>query len=318
MQSVKIHNGKLIHFERPKPAPAGPHDVLIRVAAIGVNRADVFLKQGKYKLPEGSADFPGLEVSGEVVAIGEAVRKVKPGDKVAALTSGGAYAEYICVMEAMVMEAPRAIALTHAAALPEAMATVYLNLFLLGKLRMGERVLIHGGTSGVGVMGIQMAKSFGAEVLATCGSDEKCALAEKLGAKAINYKTEDFSKLKDIDVVLDIIGGPYLEKNMDVLAYGGRLLVIALIGGAKADLPMSKLLMKNLSVMGSTLSSRPLQERYGILEALREFWWPRVEQGEIKPVIDSSFPLSRAEEAHARMEAYQHAGKILLIPDASL
>lgn len=316
MQSVRIENQKLVTCERPEPQVNDPHAVKIKVAAIGVNRADVYLKQGKYTLPPGSADFPGLEVSGEVMAIGEAVRKVKIGDRVCALTSGGAYAQYVVLSEAMVMEAPQGLPLAYAAALPEAMATVYLNLFQLGKLKMGERVMVHGGTSGIGVMAIQMAKAFGAEVFATCGSAEKCALAEKLGAKAINYKTEDFSELKDIDVVLDIMGAPYLEKNLKVLAYGGRLLVIALIGGARAELPMASLLMKNLSVMGSTLSSRPLQERYQILEALRTFWFPRVESGEITPVIDSTYPLSQAEEAHQRMEAFSHAGKILLLPEA--
>lgn len=318
MQSVKIENGQLVAFDRAEPSKLGPYDVKIKVAAIGVNRADLYFTRGEYKMPAGAPDFPGMEISGEVVELGADARKFKVGDKVCALLAGGGYAETVVVVEALVMEAPQGIPLEHAAALPEAMATVYLNLFLLGKLKMTERVLVHGGTSGIGVMAIQMAKAFGAEVFTTCGSPEKCQLAQKLGAfRAYNYNTEDFSELKDVDVVLDIMGGMYLEKNLKVLGYGGRLLVIGLIGGSKAQLPMGQLLLKNLSVQGSTLASRPLQEKYQILEALREFWWPRVERGEIKPVIDGTFPLANAQGALERMGEFSHTGKILLKPGQS-
>lgn len=319
MQSVKIENKKLIACERPEPSKLGAHDVKIKVAAIGINRADLYFTRGEYRMPAGSPDFPGMEISGEVIELGADARKFKVGDKVCALLAGGGYAETIVVMEALVMEAPQGVSLEHAAALPEAMATVYLNLFLLGRLKMTERVLIHGGTSGIGVMAIQMAKAFGAEVFATCGSPEKCQLAQKLGAfRAYNYNTEDFSELKDVDVVLDIMGGMYLEKNLKVLGHGGRLLVIGLIGGSKAELPMGQVLLKNLSIIGSTLASHTLQEKYQILEALREFWWPRVERGEIKPVIDEVFPLSKAQEALERMQEFSHTGKILLKPVQSL
>lgn len=288
-----------------------PTDIEIDIAAIGLNRADLYIRKGLYR----PGAKPGLEVSGTVVAMGSEARRFQIGDKVCALLEGDGYRKQVTLSEAMALPAPEGIALTHAAALPEAMATVYLNLFLLARLRPTDRLLVHGGTSGVGLMAIQMARSIGAEVVATCGSPEKCALALKLGAAtAIDYKQEDFSKAGGFDVILDMVGAPYLEKNIDALNPQGKLLIIGLIEGSRAELPMGKVLLKNLSIIGSTLSSRSLQERYEILEALREFWWPKISSGEIRPVIDSTFPLSESESALTKMEQFGHSGKILLVP----
>lgn len=288
-----------------------PYDIQINVVAIGLNRADLYIQKGLYR----KGTQMGLEVSGVVTAMGKDARRFKVGDKVCALLEGGGFAKNVTVSEAMALPAPHNLPLEHAAALPEAMATVYLNLFLLARLKPTDRLLVHGGTSGVGIMAIQMARAIGAEVVATCGSAEKCALAVRLGAsKAINYKQEDFLSAGGFDVILDMVGAPYLEKNIDALNQYGKLLIIGLIEGAKAELPMGKVLLKNLTIMGSTLSTRPPQERYEIFESLREFWWPKIESGEIKPVIDSTFPMTQSTEALAKMESFGHTGKILLIP----
>lgn len=285
-----------------------PYDIEIKVAAIGLNRADLYIEKGMYR----KGAKPGMEVSGTITSMGQDARRFAVGDKVCALVEDG-FNPIVTVTEAMALPAPANLPLTHAAALPEAMATVYLNLFLLARLKPTDRLLVHGGTSGIGIMAIQMARAIGAEVTVTCGSPEKCALALKLGAtKAINYKQEDFGS--GFDVILDIVGAPYLAKNIDALNPFGKLLIIGLIEGSKAELPMGKVLLKNLSIIGSTFSSRPLQERYEILETLREFWWPKIESGEIKPVIDGTFPLADAAKAFEKMESFSHTGKILLIP----
>ena len=288
-----------------------PYDIEIKVAAIGLNRADLYIQKGQYR----KGAKPGMEVSGTVTKMGTEARRFAIGDKVCALLEGDGFKQTITVTEAMALPAPANLPLEHAAALPEAMATVYLNLFLLARLKPTDRLLVHGGTSGIGIMAIQMGKAIGAEVIATCGSEEKCALARKLGAtKAINYKQEDFTTTGGFDVILDVVGAPYLEKNIEALNQYGKLLIIGLIEGSKAELPMGKVLIKNLTLIGSTLSSRPLQERYEILETLREFWWPKIESGEIKPIIDETFPLAKSAEALAKMEQFGHSGKILLIP----
>lgn len=287
------------------------YDIEINVAAIGLNRADLYIQKGLYR----KGTQMGLEVSGTVTAIGKDARRFKIGDSVCALLEGGGFNTKAIVSEAMALPAPRNLPLQHAAALPEAMATVYLNLFLLARLKPTDRLLIHGGTSGVGIMAIQMARAIGAEVIVTCGSAEKCALAMQLGAsKAINYRQEDFVLAGGFDVILDMVGAPYLEKNIDALNQYGKLLIIGLIEGSKAELSMGKVLLKNLAIMGSTLSSRPIQERYEIFESLREFWWPKIESGEIKPVIDSTFPMAQSAAALQKMENFKHTGKILLVP----
>ena len=287
-----------------------PYDIEIKVAAIGLNRADLYIQKGMYR----KGAKPGMEVSGTITRMGPEARRFAVGDKVCALVEDGFNAT-ATVSEAMALPAPENLPLTHAAALPEAMATVYLNLFLLARLKPTDRLLVHGGTSGIGVMAIQMARTIGAEVVVTCGGAEKCKLALKLGAtKAINYKQEDFVSAGGFDVILDMVGAPYLIKNIDALNPFGKLLIIGLIEGSKAELPMGKVLLKNLSIIGSTFSSRPLQERYEILETLREFWWPKIESGEIKPIIDATFPLAEAAKAFEKMENFGHTGKILLIP----
>lgn len=287
------------------------YDIEINVAAIGLNRADLYIQKGLYR----KGTQMGLEVSGIVTAMGKDARRFKVGDKVCALLEGGGFSKNVTVSEAMALPAPQNLSLEHAAALPEAMATVYLNLFLLARLKPADRLLVHGGTSGVGIMAIQMARAVGAEVVATCGSAEKCALATQLGAsQAINYHQEDFLSVGGFDVILDMVGAPYLEKNIDALNQYGKLLIIGLIEGRIAQLAMGKVLLKNLTIAGSTLSTRPLQERYEIFESLREFWWPKIESGEIKPVIDSIFALTESAAALEKMENFQHTGKILLIP----
>ena len=287
-----------------------PYDIEIKVAAIGLNRADLYIQKGMYR----KGAKPGMEVSGTVTSMGREARRFAIGDKVCALVEDG-FNPTVNVIEAMALPAPANLPLTHAAALPEAMATVYLNLFLLARLKPTDSLLVHGGTSGIGIMAIQMARSIGAEVTVTCGSPEKCALALTLGAtKAINYKQDDFVAAGGFDIILDMVGAPYLAKNIDALNPFGKLLIIGLIEGSKAELSMGKLLLKNLSIIGSTFSSRPLQERYEILETLREFWWPKIESGEIKPIIDGTFPLADAAKAFEKMESFNHAGKILLIP----
>ena len=288
-----------------------PYDIEIKVAAIGLNRADLYIQQGLYR----PGAKPGLEVSGTVTAMGSEARRFKIGDKVCALLDGDGHRKSVTITEALALPAPEGLPLEHAAALPEAMATVYLNLFILARLKPSDRLLVHGGTSGIGIMAIQMARAIGAEVTATCGSPEKCQLALQLGAAhAIDYKREDFTKPGGFDIILDIVGAPYLQKNIDALAPNGKLLIIALIEGSRAELPMGKLLLKNLTITGSTLSSRTLEERYTILEALREFWWPKITSGQIRPVIDSTYPLAEVQAALVRMETFGHMGKILLVP----
>lgn len=288
-----------------------PYDIEISVAAIGLNRADLYIQKGLYR----KGAQMGLEISGTVTAMGKEARRFKIGDSVCALLEGGGFNTKVIVSEAMALPAPRNLPLQHAAALPEAMATVYLNLFLLARLKPTDRLLVHGGTSGVGIMAIQMARAIGVEVIVTCGSAEKCTLATQLGAsRAINYKKENFVDAGGFDIILDMVGAPYLEKNIDALNQYGKLLIIGLIEGSKAELAMGKVLLKNLAIMGSTLSSRPIQERYEIFESLREFWWPKIESGEIKPVIDSTFPLTESAAALKKMESFSHTGKILLVP----
>jgi NADPH:quinone reductase len=305
--------------ERSVPQPADG-EVLIKVAAAGVNRPDVEQRKGTYPPPPGASDIPGLEIAGTVAALGSGVSGVKIGDAVCALVSGGGYAEYCTAPMAQCLPVPKGLGMVEAAALPETFFTVWQNVFDRARLKAGETILIHGGSSGIGTTAIQMAKTMGARVLATAGSDEKCQACRKLGAeRAINYNTEDFveatlaeTKKKGADVILDMVGGKYFERNIASLAIEGRLAVIALLGGRDGKLDLGLLLRKRLTVVGSVLRARPVAEKGAVADALRQHIWPLIAGGKIKPVIDSTFSLADAAKAHARMETSAHVGKIVL------
>lgn len=305
--------------ERPVPVPA-QGEVLVKVAAAGVNRPDVEQRKGTYPPPPGASDIPGLEIAGIVAALGPSAGGLKVGDAVCALVSGGGYAEYCTAPVPQCLPVPKGLGMVEAAALPETFFTVWQNAFDRARLKRGETILIHGGSSGIGTTAIQMAKAVGARVLATAGSDEKCAACVKLGAdRAINYNTEDFVEIalaetnkKGADVILDMVGGKYFERNIAALAIEGRLSVIALLGGRDAKLDLGLLLRKRLTVVGSVLRARPVAEKGAVADALRREIWPLIEGGKIKPVIDSTFALADAAKAHARMETSAHVGKIVL------
>jgi putative PIG3 family NAD(P)H quinone oxidoreductase len=305
--------------ERSVPQPADG-EVLIKVAAAGVNRPDVEQRKGTYPPPPGASDIPGLEIAGTVAALGSGASGLKIGDAVCALVSGGGYAEYCTAPVAQCLPVPKGLGMVEAAALPETFFTVWQNVFDRARLKAGETILIHGGSSGIGTTAIQMAKAMGARVLATAGSDEKCQACRKLGAeRAINYNTEDFveatlaeTKKKGADVILDMVGGKYFERNIASLAIEGRLAVIALLGGRDGKLDLGLLLRKRLTVVGSVLRARPVAEKGAVADALRQHIWPLIAGGKIKPVIDSTFPLADAAKAHARMETSAHVGKIVL------
>jgi NADPH2:quinone reductase len=303
----------------PMPQP-GPHDVVIRVAAAGVNRPDLMQREGKYPPPPGASDIPGLEVSGTVSACGTGVTRWREGDMVCALVSGGGYAEYCVAPGVQCLPIPSTIDVVSAGAMPETFFTVWTNVFERGRLRSGESFLVHGGASGIGTTAIQMARAFGARVFATAGTDDKCAACERLGAaRAINYKTEDFSAVLmaltgniGIDVILDMVGAPYFSRNVDLLAVEGRLVQIAVLRGAKAEFNLVRLLRQRITVTGSTLRSRTVEEKGAIAAALERAVWPLVELKEIQPVVHAAFPLAQAAEAHRLMESGSHIGKIVL------
>jgi putative PIG3 family NAD(P)H quinone oxidoreductase len=302
----------------PLPAP-GPGEVLIKVAAAGVNRPDVMQRQGHYPPPAGAPDWPGLEVAGTIVAVGDTVNAWHSGDEVCALLAGGGYAEYCAVPQEQVLPVPRGLSLVEAAALPETYFTVYANVMDIGQLQPGERFLVHGGSSGIGTTAIQMARAFGADVYTTAGSLEKCALCEKLGASAINYRETDFveeiQRLTDkdgVDVILDMVGGSYIPRNLSVLRPKGRHVSIAFLESPKAEMSFLPVLLKRLTLTGSTLRPRSPTEKGALAAKLRQFVWPLIEAGSIRPVIDSEFPLADAGKAHERMESSVHMGKIML------
>jgi NADPH:quinone reductase len=306
--------------EAPKPEPKAD-EVLIRVEAAGVSRADVLQRQGKYPPPRNASPVLGLDVAGTVEQVGEAVTRWKAGDAVVALVNGGGYAEYCVAPASQVLPLPPNWTLAEAATLPENVFTVFDNLVTRGRLKRGERVLVHGGTSGLGSMALMLARMFGAIPYTTAGSDAKCAACRKIGAEAaINYKTADFvAAVRDltdghgVDVVLDIIGGKYLEKNLDALALEGRLGIIATLGGDSATLPITKLMMKRAWVFGSTLRARTSEEKRAIAEKLLAEVWPQLpDKQTLRPLIDSEFSLDQAAKAHERMEQGDHVGKILL------
>ena len=305
--------------QRPVPAPAAG-EVLIRVAAAGVNRPDVLQRKGSYPPPQGITDIPGLEVAGEVVALGEGVSEPALGGKVCALVAGGGYAQYVSVPAVQCLPVPAALTLEQAAALPETFFTVWLNVFERARLQPGETLLVHGGSSGIGTTAIQLAKAFGARVIATAGTAEKCAACRELGADdAVNYKTEDFvaatKKATDgrgADVILDMVGGSYIERNYEAAAVEGRVVQIAFQSASHADVDFRRLMFKRLTHTGSTLRARAIADKAAIARAVEDRVLPLIAGGRVKPVIDSTFPLREAAKAHARMETSQHIGKIVL------
>src|SRR2546426_6168723 len=308
----------LVPVERPTPVP-GSGDVLIKVAAAGVNRPDVMQRRGKYPPPPGASDIPGLEVAGTVDQIGPDVTGWKIGDAVCALVAGGGYAEYCVAPAPQCLPVPRGLDLVSAAAIPETFFTVWTNVFERGRLDAGESILVHGGSSGIGTTAIQLARARGARVFATAGSPEKCTACEQLGAeRAINYREQDFvAAVRDVtggrgvDVILDMVGGDYLARNVDLLPLDGRLVQIGTLGGPKAQINMVPVLQRRLTITGSTLRARSVAEKGAIAEALRERVWPLLESGTVAPVIHAVFPLPAAAEAHRTMEADTHIGKLV-------
>ena len=305
--------------ERPVPAPK-PNEILIKVAAAGVNRPDVLQRSGNYPVPPDASDLPGLEVAGEVVAKGDAVSMWRTGEKVCALVHAGGYAEYCVAPEVQALPVPKGLSLAEAASLPETFFTVWGNVYDRGRLAPGESLLVQGGTSGIGVTAIQMAVATGNRVFATAGSDEKCAACLRLGAeKAINYRTQDFAAEikaatggKGVNVILDMVGGDYVPKELKCLADEGRLVFIAFLRGSKTELDINELMRRRLTVTGSTLRPRPVEFKGYLARNLREKIWPLIEAGRIKPQVYKTFPLEQAAEAHRLMESSQHIGKIVL------
>lgn len=305
--------------KRPVPVAAAG-EVLIEVSAAGVNRPDVLQRKGAYAPPPGASDIPGLEVAGRIVAAGNGVQEWKIGDRVCALVSGGGYAEYVNVPAVQCLPVPRGLSLTEAAGLPETFFTVWVNVFQRAALKGDETFLVQGGSSGIGVTAIQLAHAFGHRVFATAGSDEKCKQCEVLGAeRAINYRNEDFVEVirqatdgRGVDVILDMVGGDYVQRELACLATDGRLSLIAFLGGSKADLDMNDILRRRLTITGSTLRPRTVEFKGAVARELREKVWPLIDSGRIRPVIYRTFGLEQASEAHALMETSTHVGKILL------
>jgi NADPH2:quinone reductase len=301
--------------------PPGPGEVLVRVSAAGVNRPDVLQRLGHYPPPPGVTDVPGLEIAGEVAAVGPDVAAWREGDPVCALVAGGGYAEYCLVPEPQCLPLPRGLSPVEAAGLPEVYFTVWANVFERGRLVAGETLLVHGGSSGIGTAAIQLARARGARVLATAGTREKCAACERLGAeRAICYRTEDFAEVaraatdgRGVDVILDMVAGDYVARDLACLAPDGRLVLIAFLGGSRSTLDLRPVLVNRLTVTGSTLRSRPVAEKGRLARALREEVWPLFESGRIVPVVDGTFPLAQAAEAHRRLEAGAHVGKLVLV-----
>ncbi len=300
-----------------RPVPVPSHDqILIRVAWAGVNRPDVLQRMGAYAPPQGASDLPGLEASGEVVQIGAGVTRWRKGDMVTALLPGGGYAEYAVCHADHALAIPRGLSLREAACLPETAFTVWSNVVMRGGLQAGQRFLVHGGTSGIGMMAIQVARALGARVWSTAGSDRKCQAVSELGAAAINYRTEDFveriCREGGADLILDMVGGSYIPRNIKALADDGTLVMIAFLEGAKVELNFAPIMMRRLTVTGSTLRPQTDAAKAAIADQLRERLWPLIESGAVRVTIDSEFPLEQAAEAHRRMESSQHIGKIVL------
>jgi len=311
----------LVLADVPDPQPAAG-EVRVRVAAAGVNRADVMQRMGHYPPPPGAPDYPGLEVSGTVDALGDGVEEWSVGDEVCALLSGGGYAELVCVPAGQVLPVPSGVTLEDAAALPEVVSTVWSNVFMTANLLPGQTFLVHGGSSGIGTMAIQLAREVGARVAVTAGSADKLEACRQLGAEIlVSYREQDFvEELRaatagaGADVILDNMGAKYLARNVDALAVNGRLVVIGLQGGAKAELDLGQLLRKRAAVIATSLRARPAEEKAAIVAAVREHVWPLVESGRVVPVVHGRHPLAEAAQAHRDLEASGHIGKILLLP----
>ncbi len=309
----------LVPEKRPLPQP-GAGEVLIKVAAAGVNRPDVMQRLGLYPPPKGATDIPGLEIAGEIAALGAGVTRWKLRDRVMALVIGGGYAEYCLAHESHCLPVPPGVDMIEAAAIPETFFTVWHNVFERGRLSSGETLLVHGGSSGIGTTAIQLAKAFGARVITTAGSSEKCAACRRLGADvAINYKTEDFVAAtkaatggKGADVILDMVGGDYIGRNYETAAVEGRIVQIGFQGGSKTTVDFARIMLKRLTHTGSTLRSRSVADKGAMARAVEERVLPMIAAGRVKPVLDSTFPLGDASAAHLRMETSEHIGKIVL------
>src|SRR5437660_6725768 len=309
----------LLPETRSVPVP-GPGEILVKVMSAGVNRPDVAQRSGAYPPPPGASDLPGLEIAGEVVALGAGATKHKLGDKVMSLVAGGGYAQYCIAQDAQAITVPPGLSMPEAGAIPETLMTVWHNVFERGRLQPGETLLIHGGSSGIGTMAIQLAKAFGSKVIVTVGSKEKADACTKLGAdRAIDYKTEDFvAEVKTAtngagaNVILDMVGGDYIERNYDAAAIEGRVVQIAFLGGPKANVNFAKLMVKRLHHTGSTLRPRSNADKAAMVTAIESKVMPLLREGRIKPLMDSTFPLEKAADAHRRMETSEHIGKIVL------
>ena len=324
MRAIEIRNPggpeELVITDLPTPLPR-VGEVLIKVAAAGINRPDVMQREGKYPPPPGASDILGLEVAGIITELGEGVTGCRIGDRVCALVAGGGYAEFCVASASTCLPLPTGVSMIEAAAMPETFFTVWTNVFERGQLVKGERLLVHGGASGIGTTAIQMAAAFGATVFTTAGSAEKCAACERLGAiRAINYHEEDFvdviKALTDnagVNVVLDMVGGSYTPRNLNLLAKEGRLVQIAILGGPKTEINWIPVMLRRLTLTGSTLRSRPIAVKAAIAKALQAKVWPLVDSGKIRPVIHATFPLEEAAEAHRVMEAGHHIGKLVLL-----
>jgi NADPH2:quinone reductase len=312
----------LVPATRPVPRP-GAGELLIAVEAAGINRPDVLQRQGLYPPPKGASDLLGMEVAGTVAALGEGVTRFKPGDAVCALTNGGGYAEFCIVPEPMTLPVPQGLSMVEAAALPETVFTVWHNVFERGALKPGDWLLVHGGASGIGTTAIQMGKLFGAKVIVTVGSAEKTRACEELGAaRAINYRGEDFVEVvrevtggHGADVILDMVGDGYIERNLRAAATEGRIVQIAFLQGSKVDIDLMRLMMRRLTLTGSTLRAQSVEAKGRMARGIEEHVWPLIAQGRFKPVIDSTFDLVDAAAAHARIDDPDHIGKIVLMVD---
>ena len=310
----------LLPETRSLPVP-GPGEILVKVMAAGVNRPDVAQRSGAYPPPPGASDLPGLEISGEVVALGEGATKHKLGDRVMSLVAGGGYAQYCIAQDAQAIAVPPVLSMQEAGAVPETLMTVWHNVFERGALKPGETLLIHGGSSGIGTMAIQLAKAFGSRVIVTVGGQDKVDACLKLGAdRAINYKTEDFvAEVKTAtngagaNVILDMVGGDYIDRNYDAAAVDGRIVQIATLGGIKATINITKVMVKRLQHTGSTLRPRTNADKAAMVAAIEAKVMPLMREGRVKPLMDSTFPLEKAADAHRRMETSAHIGKIVLV-----
>lgn len=323
MQGISITepgDADVLQITEVEAPTAGPGQVVVDMVAAGVNRADVMQRLGHYPPPKGASPLPGLEVSGRVLEVGPEVEGWSVGDEVCALVDGGGYAERVLVPAAQLLPIPKGVDLTSAAGLPEVACTVWSNVFMTANLQPDETFLVHGGSSGIGTMAIQLAKAAGARVAVTAGSEDKLAFCRELGADiAINYREQDFVEEvraatdgHGADVVLDLMGAKYLPRNVDVLATAGRLVVIGLMGGRKGELDLGKLLSKRAAVIATSLRARPAAEKAAIVAAVREHVWPLIEAGAVRPIVQGSHPLDRAADAHRELEASGHIGKILL------